>query len=116
MESESFHRVSAARPGERGFRAIQGDTAVTCVDWQAFHCWQDGDQAFSGVVTVQDIHGRQYTLANWPSPTDDAADTALGHTGWQRVGPWNPDENGRRSAQVLRSPTAASVRPPIGGQ
>jgi len=38
------------------FRAVQGDTAVTCVDWQAFHSWRADDPAFTGLVTVMDHH------------------------------------------------------------
>ena len=101
---EPFSPVKAEQLREPVFRAVQGDTAVTCVDWQAFHSWQDGDPAFTGVITVLDDHGGQQTMANWPSPTDAAADTSLGNTGWQRVGPWNQDNDGRRSAPVYRPP------------
>lgn len=83
---------------------VQGDTTITCMDWPGFHLWQNGDPAFTGIVTVLDDHGWRQTIANWSSPTDAAADASLGHTGWQRVGPWNSDNNGRRSAPACRSP------------
>jgi len=85
------------------FRAVQGDTAVTCVDWQAFHAWQADDPAFTGLVTVMNDHGGQVTMADWASPTDDAADDSLNRTGWHRTGPWIPDPNGRRGAAVHRA-------------
>ena len=75
-DSEPFSQVDESQAGGAGYRAVQGDTAATCVDWQAFHCWQDGDPAFTGVVTVLNDHGGQQTMANWSSPTDEAADTS----------------------------------------
>jgi len=101
---EPFFPVNDNQIGDPIFRAVQGGAAITCVDWQAFHTWQDGDPAFTEVITVQDNHGGQQTMANWPSPTDAAADASLGNTGWQRVGPWNSDGDGRRSAPVYRPP------------
>ena len=105
---EPFSPVNASQIREPSFRAVQGDTAITCVDWQAFHSWQDGDPAFTGVITVLDDHGGQQTMANWSSPTDAAADTALRNTDWRRVGPWNSDNDGRRSAPVYRPPAVVS--------
>jgi hypothetical protein len=103
---EPFLPAKTSRPAGPEFRAMQADTAITCVDWQAFHSWQDGDPTFTGVITVLGQDGSQHGTANWPSPTDAAADSALGCIGWQRVGPWNSDHDGRRSAP-LRTP-----RPP----
>jgi hypothetical protein len=91
------------------FRAVQGDTAVTCVDWQAFHSWRADDPAFIGLVTVMDDHDSQVTAAEWASPTDDAADCSLRRTGWHRTGPWVLDPTGRRSAPVQRG-----NKPPTG--
>ena len=84
------------------FRAVQGDSAVTCVDWQAFHSWQANDPAFTGLITVMDDQGGQVTMADWASPTDDAADDSLIRTGWHRTGSWVPDSAGRRGAPVQR--------------
>ena len=107
--------INESRRGGPGYLAMQGDSAITCVDWQAFHSWQDGDPAFTGLITVLDQHGGRQTMANWPSPTDEAADTALGHTGWQRVGPWNSDHNGRRSAPVHRPTDRRTGAQAVGG-
>ena len=109
MEYPEPSPVNESQSGDPGFRAVQGDTAITCVDWQAFHSWQDGDPAFTGVITVLDDHGGQQTMANWSSPTEAAADTSLGNTGWQRVGPWKSDHHGWRSAPVYRRQTAAAA-------
>jgi hypothetical protein len=75
---------------------------------------QDDHPAFTGVITVLDQYGGQQTMANWPLPTDEDADTALGHTGWQRVGPWTSDYNGRRSALVLPTDRRAGVQAIVG--
>jgi hypothetical protein len=106
--------INGSQLGGSGYRAMQGDCAITCVDWQAFHSWQDDDPAFTGVITVLDQYGGQQTMANWPLPTDEDADTALGHTGWQRVGPWTSDYNGRRSALVLPTDRRAGVQAIVG--
>ena len=45
---EPFSPVNQGQVSDPVFRAVQGDTAVTCVDWQAFHSWQDDDPAFTG--------------------------------------------------------------------
>lgn len=102
--------LNQSEVGGQGFRAVQGGTAITCVDWQAFHWWQDGDPEFTEVITVMDDHGGQQTIANWSSPTDADADTSLGNTGWQRVGAWSSDHNGRRSATVYRPPDRRRLR------
>jgi hypothetical protein len=47
------------------FLAVQTDTAVTCVDWEVFHGWKEGDPDFAGVVTVQDGDGAQVGRAEW---------------------------------------------------
>ncbi len=91
---EPFSPINKSQVSDPDFRAVQGDTAITCVDWQAFHSWQEDDPAFTGVITVLDDHGGQQTMAHWSSPTDAAADTSLGNTGWQRVGPWDSDNDG----------------------
>jgi hypothetical protein len=86
------------------FHAVQGDTSGTCVDWRAFHSWQADDPGFTEVVTVVDDRGGQQTMVNWPIPTDRSADISLERMAWRRVGPWVPDEMGRRSATVRRDP------------
>jgi len=91
-------------PVAGGFRAVQGDTSGTCVDWRAFHAWQADDPGFAEVVTVLDDHGGQLTMVNWPSPTDLSADRSVERMGWQRVGSWAPDRMGRRGAAVRRDP------------
>lgn len=86
------------------FYAVQGDRSGTCVDWQAFHCWQPDDPGFTRVVTVLDDRGGQQTMVNWPTATDRSADISLERMAWKRVGPWVPDGMGRRSAAVHRDP------------
>ena len=46
---EPFSPVNGSQIREPSFRAVQGDAAITCVDCQAFHSWQNGDPAFTGV-------------------------------------------------------------------
>lgn len=85
------------------FRAVQGDTAVTCVEWQAFHAWQADNPTFTGLITVINDHGGQVMMADWAAATDDAADDSLIRAGWHRTEPWIPDPNGRRGAAVHRA-------------
>jgi hypothetical protein len=83
-------------------RAVQQDTAVTGVDWQVFHSWVEGDPDFSGVVSVLDDGHAQLATAGWDAPTDGAADRSLHRMGWHRIGPWQLDWVGRRTAPVAR--------------
>jgi len=103
--SELVSAINGLRSHRITFLAVQGGSAVTCVDWQAFHCWQDNDPAFTGLVTVMDDSGGQVTMADWAAPNDHSADISLTRTGWHRVAPWAPDPTGRRSAPVQRTHT-----------
>ena len=93
--------------GARCFLAVQQDTAVTCVDWEVFHGWTEGDPEFAGMVSVQDGDGAQVGRADWTVPTDAAADRCLAGLGWRRVGAWSWDWSHRRVAPVI----VASVVP-----
>ena len=83
-----------------GFRALQDDVAVTVVDWQVVHAWRPGDPDFVGALTIINDRGTQLATAAWSDPTDEAADRSLVQVGWRRIGPWEPDWLGRRSAPV----------------
>jgi hypothetical protein len=87
-----------------GVPAVQDDVAVTVVDWPVTHAWRVGDPDFVGAVTVLDDRGAPLVTVNWPAPTDRDADAALHEIGWSRVGPWQRDWEGRRSAPVTRTP------------
>ena len=91
-------------------RAVQQETAATGVDWPVVHSWAEGDPDFSGVVSVQDDGHAQLASAGWDAPTDSAADRALRRVGWQRVGPWQDDWVGRRTAPVVRDHHHQSAR------
>ena len=88
--SVGFRRPAAetAGPAVTGYRAVQGDIAVTVVDWPVVHAWREGDPDFVGAVTVIDDGGAQVLTVDWSAPTDAAADQALTRAGWARVGPW----------------------------
>ena len=81
-------------------RAVQEDVAVTVVDWHVVHAWTEGDPGFVGAVTVLDGRGAEVLTTGWASPSDRAADASLTGVGWERVGPWERDWEGRRSAPV----------------
>ena len=95
-----------SRTGDRGsgYRAVQDDVAVTVVDWPVVHAWREDDPDFVGAVTVIDRRGAQLVTAEWAAPTDRAADLTLTGIGWARVGPWQTDWEGRRSAPVTPAP------------
>ena len=99
--------VRAAPKSVSGYWAVQDDVAVTVVDWPVMHAWREGDPDFVGAVTVIDGHGAQLVTAEWPSPTDHAADLALTEVGWTRTGPWERDWEGRRAAPVARDQSPA---------
>ena len=80
--------------------AVQQDIAVTVVDWPVVHAWTEDDPDFVGAVTVLDHAERQLAAADWAAPTDDSADRSLSGMGWRRVGPWERDWLGRRTALV----------------
>jgi hypothetical protein len=52
----SFFPANTSRRAGPEFRARQGDTAITCVDWQAFHSWQP-NCARSRPAPTKDDHG-----------------------------------------------------------
>ena len=79
---------------------MQQDIAVTVVDWPVVHAWAEDDPDFVGAVTVLDHAERQLATADWAAPTDDSADRSLSGMGWRRVGPWERDWLGRRTALV----------------
>jgi len=99
--------VRAEPKSGSGYWAVQDDVAVTVVDWPVMHAWREGDPDFVGAVTVIDGHGAQLVTAEWPSPTDRAADLALTEVGWTRTGPWERDWEGRRAAPVARDQSPA---------
>jgi hypothetical protein len=82
---------------------VQDDLAATCVDWQVFHAWREGDPDFTGAVTVLDDADAQLASTAWDAPTDRAADRSLQRMGWRRVGPWELDWLGRRIAPATRA-------------
>src|ERR1700712_3556602 len=90
------------------FRAVQLDTAATCVVWQVFHGWREGDPNFSGAVTVVDQHGAQCGVNTWPAPTDACADTAVRGMGWQRTGPWTHTVCNATTFRAVQLDTAAT--------
>ena len=105
-------QLRADHTGVGCLSAVQQDTAVTCVDWDVFHGWKEGDQGFAGVVTVQDVDGAQVDRADWTVPTDAAADRALADLGWRRVGAWSWDWFHRRVAPVTAAPIVPAQQLP----
>ena len=100
-----------APPSGSGYRAVQDDVAVTVVDWPVMHAWREGDPDFVGAVTVLDDRGGQLVTVDWPAPTDRDADAALHRVGWSRIGPWQQDWEGLRSAPVTRTPFPTGPAP-----
>lgn len=91
-------------------RAVQVDTASTCVDWPVWRSWTVLDADFTGVVMVFDSEDSVPVLtAPWNIPTDEAADASLGRAGWRRIGPWTTDHFGRHTATVAYQPGNGAV-------
>ena len=65
--------------------------------------WSD-PTAGSGMnaVFVLDEHGAQIAVGEWKTPDAAAADRALAQLGWARLTGWQPDTNGRPTADVRR--------------
>ena len=89
------------------YRAVQEDTAVTGVDWQAFHAWTEDDPDFSGVITIRDHNGVDVGTSTWRTPTDPAADQSLTRIGWHRTGPGS-----RTGTAAATHPSPASASQP----
>jgi len=47
-----------------------GTRVVTCVDWDVFHGWKEGDPDFAGVVTVQTGTAPRSAARTGRVPTD----------------------------------------------
>src|SRR5664279_4615991 len=89
------------------YRAVQEDTAVTGVDWQAFHAWTEDDPDFSGVITIRDHNGVDVGTSTRRTPTDPAADQSLTRIGWHRTGPGS-----RTGTAAATHPSPASASQP----
>lgn len=83
--------------------AVQQDAAAISVDWQGFTQGHSADQ-FDGAIFVLDAAGQYTTHVEGADPTDQDADRALIHAGWQRTEPWRTDVYGRRVAAVQPEP------------
>jgi hypothetical protein len=88
------HPDTTSAPPATGYRAVQHDVSVTCVDWQVCHAWSPGDADFTGAVTVLDDGNAQHPSTGWEAPT--------GH--WRGSG-------GAGAAPGIRTVTAAAPRP-----